>query len=344
MTKSGRPSKYKLQVVQYLACHSDPLERTIRLMTDGIAGRRKSISSLQRSIARLSDEGIVDSRNERVKIPQRRGHAVERSVIAHYLKNESWLDVFILFFSNDNSLEDDWREWQKASSVDISPILFRLQRRFEFLNSSYGRRVISKNFRELMARVELRWFDLLGREYFHEFQSEQSSFYSALDTYTANQRASILALNGLFKVKRIGKFRRKPLRIPRYVVKESNEEVKVLTTLIRLSPSAVEYIMRQDPGNEVVPSFILDLKRFIDDCVEQNMPPEEVPRLAAEELGNSFRRVLMMMMAHDAATLPPELVNKVYDVEDREMLNSLMARENLALVLQPQLDGEIREG
>jgi hypothetical protein len=307
-------------------------------MTDCIAGKKKGISSLQRTIGTLSNEGLVGSRNTSVKLHQRLGCTIERKVISYHLKDERWFDAFLLFFSNDASLEDNWMEWQQSSPVNSSPSPFRQQKRFEFLNSDYGRKVVNKNYSDMVARVTARWWDLLWHEYMHEFHSDDSHIYSALDTYAAKQRTSMLALNSLLKVRRIGKFSKKLLRIPRCVVKKSDEksdeEMKILTTLIRLSPSAVEYIMRQDSGNEVVPSFILDFKRFTNDCLEQNLPPADIPRRVVMQLGGSFRKVLLIMLAHDTMTLPPELVSKACDVEDQRLLESLLSQESLGLPLR----------
>jgi hypothetical protein len=141
-------------------------------------------------------------------------------------------------------------------------------------------------------------------------------------------------------MKRSGYFRRKTLQIPSVAVMESDKDFKTLATLARFSPSLMDFILRQDPGNEVVPSFTMDLKRFVDDCVEQEMTPSMISRRAARELGESFKRVLVMMVVHDVTAMPPDLLDRLYGDSDKEALRWLSTYEKLTVILQPSPDYE----
>ena len=343
MTKTGRPPKYKLQIIHHLACHNEPHERTLRAMTDRIAGRTKGISSLQRQITALSRERLIAPHKETIAIGSRPGRACERTVIVYNLEPQKWLDIFSLFFSDDKCyVESDWREWEKASSSSIASASFRRQRRQELLASEYARNTNDKNFSDLVSRVLLRWLELLSRQYGRDLFSGQShsDFDSAWKTYGQRQRTLVLSLMGLSGMKRSGHFHRKTLQIPSVAVMESDKDFKILATLVRFSPSLVDYMLRQDPGNEVVPSFIVNLRRFVDDCVEQKMTPSMISRKAVRELGDSVKRVLVMMVVHDVTAMPSDLLDRLYSDSDKEALRWLSTHEKLAVILQPSSDYE----
>lgn len=289
MKKLGRPSKYKLRIVHYLACHKESYERTIRMMTNEIVGKTKSTSSLQAQIGLMVGEGLVGQRTETIYIPSRDGRTLRRRVIVHYLHQKNWLDIFRLVFSSvDASTEFEWREWETKSTRHSNS--FRHDRRREFLASDFAQNAINKNFRELRSRVLLRWWDFWASHYARELSiaTDEDDGWR-LRNIDAKMEALMKSSKSFLKKV------------------EFDEKMKEIVALVQLSPSSIRYMLKDDLKNEAVPLFLLDLKNTVEEWVDEKLTLPDISQRLAKEFGDAFKQVVIIEAMHDVMTIPLEL-------------------------------------
>jgi hypothetical protein len=291
-------------------------------MTNRVAGKLKSTSSLQSQVGLLVKEGLVDQKKERILIPSRGGRTLQRSIIVYHLNQEKWFDVFQLLFSSaDTSLEAEWNEWEESDPRHSDS--FRQQRRREFLASDFAQKAINENFKELRDRVFLRWWDFWASHYAYELSTVN------------DEDSGWLMRNWETKIEALMKLSRSMLNKA-----ESDEQLKTLVTLASLSPSSMQYLMQDDPKHRVVPLFLLDIKQLVDEWVDEKHSHSTISRRVARDFGNAFNQVIVIESMHDIMAMPLELAGGA-KVDMKEMLEKTAVRSDSLLgSLLTRVEGE----